>query len=39
MSDEHNENEVQMIEERNETNETNWFSFFLSDFEYDTSAD
>ena len=38
MSDEHNENENHMIEEPNETNETDWFSFSLSDFEYDTSA-
>ena len=36
MSDEHNESENQMIEE---PKETNWFSFSLSDFEYDTSAD
>ena len=39
MSDEHNEDGNHMIEEPNEPNETDWFSFSLSDFEYDTSAD
>ena len=36
MSDQHIDNDDQMI---NEPKETNWFSFSLSDFEYDTSPD
>ena len=36
MSDQHIDNDDQMI---NEPKETNWFSFSLSDFEYDTSSD